>query len=255
MKKDVIATEKLSDGDPSGPTLFCIPGAMCPPEIFLEMAKNTAYIAHGIRWLEGSGPHDLISVAKRICEATKAHDRVILIGHSIGAVLAVLATSLSVTEGSRNVVGMVLSNSGANTKGHGDIDTIINRVLLEWGENFWYDFVHRCIGTSVTPLLWEKLRSYPSCLDPGAVAEAMRSQKTIDLIPILQSLPKIPSAIVHGRLDRARTIAHATELANSVVGGAVHILDTGHTSAAEAPEKFAEIVKHIGKSTLDMASM
>ena len=140
------------------------------------------------------------------------------------------------------IVGLVLSNSGANTTGHGDIDAVIHRVLSDWGPVFWEQFLHRCIGTRVSQATLTRFRSYPLRLQAEAVAAAIRSQKSVDLLPILSGFGSIPVAVVHGRLDVARSLAHAQELASGIPHASLHVLETGHTSAAESPVDYASIV-------------
>jgi 3-oxoadipate enol-lactonase len=66
-----------------------------------------------------------------------------------------------------------------------------------------------------------------------------------DLVPLLPSLGKIPTVVVHGRRDPARTLAHAEELAGGIPNASLVVRETGHTSCAEAPREFAGVVSEI----------
>ncbi|WP_207907222.1 alpha/beta fold hydrolase [Paucimonas lemoignei] len=241
---------KLCDGDAGKPALLCLPGAMCSPEVFAAMAESTGYIGYGVPWLESEGPFDLVSLAQRVSELIDQLGKVILVGHSVGTVIAVLAARQCMADGRNSVAGLVLSNSGANTRGLGDIDSLIDKVSMQWGTAFWEAFSTRCIGTDIPPQLMERLQAYPAQLNPSAVAESLASLKAIDLLPVLPSLAGIPAAVVHGRFDKARTMAHATELAGALPASSLHVLETGHTSAAEAPAAFAGIVQSVADRIL-----
>jgi 3-oxoadipate enol-lactonase len=231
----------LNEGDSSCPTLVCIPGAMCTPRVYAASASASGLNAIALGWMETPGPHDLERIAARICEAIAGIERVILVGHSLGTPLAVLT---ALEEPSR-VEGVVLSNSGANTRGHGDADRLIERIRSDWGEAFWDAFVARCFHRRPVGDLLEEVRAYPARLEKDAVIEAIRSQQATDLLPVLGVLSRVPVAVVHGTHDPARTLGHARELADAVPGAQLHVLDTGHTSCAEDPQGFAAIMRGV----------
>lgn len=234
---------RLSEGDVAGPTLVCVPGAMCTPEVFREAARLSGLEAFGLAWLEDEGPHDLHSVAARVCDAIADLPSVILVGHSIGTPITMLSALHEWTNGSTRIRGLVLSNSGANTRGHGDIAKLIGRIQSEWGAPFWDAFVARCFHTSPKPALLSHVRTYPARLRPDAVVNVLRSQHSIDFVPMLPALGRVNVSVVHGVHDPARTLAHAQELTAGIAGSTLHVLDTGHTSCAEDPVGFAGILR------------
>lgn len=218
---------------------------MCSPQVFAQAALRSGLPAVGLGWLEGGGAHDLRSVAARVSELISALPAVILVGHSMGTPIAVLAALLSARRGASPIKGLVLSNSGANTRGHGDIASLVKRVEQDWSEGFQEAFIARCFRQLPAEPLLQALRSYPSRLDRHAVVEALLSQQAIDCAPLLSDLPRVPTAIVHGQHDPARTLGHAQEMANGIAGATLHVLDTGHTSCAEAPDNFAAVLRGI----------
>jgi 3-oxoadipate enol-lactonase len=236
----LMSATTLNDGDPSLPTLVCIPGAMCSPRVFAACARASGMHAIALNWLETEGPHDLDSIAARIVATIADRPRVILTGHSLGTPLAVL-TAL---RDPARVAGLVLSNSGANTKGHGDVDGIVKRIRDAWGPAFWDAFVTRCFHRRPEGPLLDEVLGYPARVSQDAVIEAIRSQQATDLLPVLGALDR-PTAVVHGEHDSARTLAHARELTDAIAGARLHVLDTGHTSCAEAPDAFAAIVREV----------
>ncbi len=229
----------------TAPTLVCLPGAMCSPQVFAEAAKRSDLPAIALAWLEDDGPHDLLSVAARVSAAISHLPAVILVGHSVGTPIAILTALHEARIGSPRIQGLVLSNSGANTHGHGDIAGLISRIQNQWNQEFWDTFVARCFRTLPASPLLEQVRAYPSRLRQQAIVEALLSQQATDLAPCLHALPRVPVAVVHGRHDPARTLAHAQELAGGIAGATLHVMDTGHTSCAEDPEAFSVVLRVI----------
>lgn len=208
------------------------------------------YRAIGVGWLEGSGPHDLHSVAQRVARLLEELGPTVLIGHSVGTPVAALTAAISSRTNKANIVGMVLSNSGANTKGHGDVESVIERVLANWGPELWKAMTERSLGIACPPELVEGFTTYPRRITPKAVAESLRSLKEVDLTDMLGQLSCIPTAIVHGARDPARNLSHAQSLNDGISGSTLTVLDTGHTSCVEAPAEFAEIVRAIANRPL-----
>ncbi|KND57537.1 hypothetical protein BVER_05767 [Candidatus Burkholderia verschuerenii] len=247
---NAIPETLLNDGDASRPTLVCIPGAMCHPRVFESCAQLSGLRAVALHWLETDGPHDLERIAARIAESISRTPRVILAGHSLGVPLAVLTALRARANGISRVEGLILSNSGANTRGHGDVDALVERIRNEWAQPFWDAFVARCFHRLPQGALLDAVRGYPSQVDKEAVIEAIRSQQVTDLLPVLSALADVPTAVVHGEHDSARTIDHARELSGAIPGSTLHLLDTGHTSCAENPEAFAAIIRSIASDAL-----
>jgi 3-oxoadipate enol-lactonase len=246
---NTIPSTHLSDGDASFPALVCLPGAMCSPHVFAACAQASGLRAIALNWLETPGPHDLDSIAVRVAASIADLPRVILVGHSLGTPLAVLAALRERATGSSRIAGLVLSNSGANTRGHGDAGRIVERIRAEWGPDFWDAFIDRCFRQRPQGALLEAVRSYPSSINQDAVIEAIRSQLATDLSPVLGALADLPTAVVHGTHDVARTFEHARELSDAIPHSRLHVLDTGHTSCAEDPHAFAAIIRSVAEAS------
>ncbi|HEV3429756.1 MAG TPA: alpha/beta hydrolase [Paraburkholderia sp.] len=235
----------LARGRSNFPTLVCLPGAMCSPLVYARAAKESGLNAFALAWMEDDGPFDLDAIAGRIAHALADEGDVVLVGHSLGTPLAVLATLAASARPDVRVKGLVLSNSGANTKGHGDASAIVRRIEDEWGESMWRAFVSRCFHIDPEGPLLDEVLKYPARLRSNAVAQAIKSQIETDLLPLLGQLPPIPVAVVHGRFDVARTLAHAQELAGAIQGATLHVFETGHTSCAEDPSAFAQVLRAV----------
>lgn len=240
----------LSDGSNCGPVLVCLPGAMCSPRVFETAALLSGLPAIGLGWLEGDGPHDLDSIASRVSNAIADLPSVILVGHSLGTSIAMLVALQQLQSGSTRIKGLVLSNSGANTRGHGDIAKLVEWIGHDWGEAFWSAFIARCFRTLPASPLLEQVRAYPQRLNGSCVIEVLLSQQAIDFSPLLHTLPRVPTAVVHGQHDPARTLAHAHEMASGIAWATLHVLDTGHTSCSEDPVTFASILRDIAQAAI-----
>jgi pimeloyl-ACP methyl ester carboxylesterase len=169
----------------------------------------------------------------------------VLIGHSVGTPIAALAAAIDLHSTKPSVVGLVLSNSGANTKGHGDIESVIERVLQEWGPTLWKAIAERSLGSVCPAELVDSFLTYPRRVTAEATAESLRSLQQTDLTSMLRELSSLPTAVVHGSRDPARTLSHAQSLSNGIPGSRLVILETGHTSCVEAPEEFAEVIRSV----------
>jgi 3-oxoadipate enol-lactonase len=139
----------------------------------------------------------------------------------------------------------VLSNSGANTKGHGDVESVIERVLQTWGPPLWKAMTERSLGSVCPSELVNSFMTYPRRVTAEATAESLGSLQQTDLTCMLSELSSLPTAVVHGSRDPARTLSHAQSLSNGIGGSRLVALETGHTSCVEAPEEFAKVIRAV----------
>ena len=237
-----LAKFHLSHGPKNRPTLVFLPGALIPPNAIAPVTRIIKLRAIGVGWLEGAGPHDLHSVAARVAMLLRELGPTVLIGHSVGTPIAALAAAIDLRSTKRNVVGLVLSNSGANTKGHGDVESVIERVLQTWGPPLWKATTERSLGGVCPAELVDSFMTYPRRITAEATAESL--QQT-DLTSMLSELSSLPTAVVHGSRDPARTLSHAESLSNGIAGSRLVVLDTGHTSCVEAPGEFAQVIRSV----------
>lgn len=75
-----------------------------------------------------------------------------------------------------------------------------------------------------------------------AVLQPLRSQRDLDLTP---DLPRItcPVTVLHGELDRVRTVAQAAEMVAALPDCRLVTVRTGHTPVREAPAATAAEVR------------
>jgi 3-oxoadipate enol-lactonase len=237
-----LATFHLSHGPKNRPTLVFLPGALIPPNAIAPVPRIVKLRAIGVGWLEGAGPHDLHAVAARVAILLRELGPTVLIGHSVGTPIAALAAAIDLRSTKSDVVGLVLSNSGANTKGHGDVESIIERVLQTWGPPLWKAMTERSLGSVCPAELADSFMTYPRRATAEATAESLRSLQQTDLTGMLSELSSLPTAVVHGHRDPARALSHAQSLSDGISGSKLVVLETGHTSCVEAPSEFAKVI-------------
>jgi 3-oxoadipate enol-lactonase len=245
-----LSTYHLSHGPKNLPTLVFLPGALIPPNAITPVTRLVKLRAVGVGWLEGAGPHDLHTIAARVAVLLEDLGPTVLIGHSVGAPIAALAAAIDLRSTKSNVVGLVLSNSGANTTGHGDVESVIERVLQTWGPSLWKSMTERSLGSACPAELVGSFMTYPRRIRAETTAECLRSLQQTDLTSMLSDLSSLPTAVVHGSRDPARTLSHAQSLSNGIRGSRLVALETGHTSCVEAPYEFAEVIRLVVEQRL-----
>ncbi|MFR9730241.1 alpha/beta fold hydrolase [Saccharopolyspora sp. MS10] len=243
MLEPEVMVSSPRDRVPGAPTLLCLPGTMCDPAIFDGLAEATGSDVAVAPWLEWPGPHEVAALGARIAGLARRHAPVVLLGHSTGGVLA-LAAAL---HDRAPVRGVLCCDTGANMRGHGDVDAIIDRVARRWGPELWRAVALRSVRD---PAFAARLEDYPARLSREAVLAVLRSQRDTDLGPRLGELAGIPSLVVHGRFDAARTAEHARELAGLLGDAEVVLLECGHTPPLELPQRFgAEVARFLRGSS------
>lgn len=220
-------------------TILCVPGTMCSPTIFAGLSALGGRVA-AAPWLEWSLPHDMATLGQAVADLAAQYRPVVLVGHSTGGVIA-MSAALRVDPGT--VVGLVVCDSGANTHGHGDVDAIIERVRAHWGPALWTAIAERSVYVELPEPIMTELAEYPSRITAGAVDKVLRSQRDTDLEPELHRLSHLPTLVVHGRHDTARTMTHAQQLASGLRRSELVVLDCGHTPPIEMPHLFAATVQ------------
>jgi 3-oxoadipate enol-lactonase len=108
------------------PVLVALPGTMCSPAVFEPLARALTgrVILDPFSWLTQPGPWDIPAIAERV--AAYIGERwgrpVLVLGHSTGGAIAL---QLALRE-PQAVLGLVLVDTGAHMRGHGDVDAILD---------------------------------------------------------------------------------------------------------------------------------
>lgn len=224
--------------------LVALPGTICSPAVFAPTAAmlRGEVDVDAVSWMTGPGPWrvpDLADVLARRVESR--HGRpVVLAGHSTGgAIAACLAGRRPDLVG-----GLVLVDTGAHMRRHGDVDTIIARFRDAWGDAVREAVVDRSFDDAPDPLVRAELLRYAAGVPQEAAVAVLESQRDLDLTTMLPTIG-CPAAVVHGVRDRARSVAEAEELAALLPAATLWWADCGHTAVFEAPAVVARAVRGV----------
>ncbi|MBB4686047.1 alpha/beta fold hydrolase [Amycolatopsis jiangsuensis] len=205
-----------------------IPGTLCAPEIFDRLAAalpGGSDTVDAVDWLTAPGPWRIEDVAASVSRRIEAlGEPVTLLGHSTGGCVAatVAATRPDL------VSHLLLANTGAHMRGHGDVDRILTTITEDWGPSLHAAVLDRSFATPLPSGLRTRLLAYAARVPPAAVLEVLTSQRDLDLTPKLASIT-CPATVLHGSHDRARSVADARYLAEQLPDCELTVVATGHT--------------------------
>ena len=218
--------------------MLAIPGTLCAPSVFRRLAQELASEVEidAVSWLTEPGPWDIPTTAARI--AARITEPTVVLGHSTGGAIAMRLA----LDHPGLVTGLLLVNTGAHMRGHGDVDRILASMAADWGSELHAAVLDRSFATPPDPADRAELLAYAAGIPVEAALGVLRSQRDLDLTPSLAQL-RCPVTIVHGARDKARTVEQAYELAADIPGARLRLVDTGHTPVYEAPELVAEEIR------------
>lgn len=220
------------------PMVLAIPGTLCAPAVFRPLAQRLAGQAEfdAVSWMTDPGPWDLGTVADRLAaRITRRYGTpVMVIGHSTGGAIA-----LRLAAGHPGLVaGLLLVDTGAHMRGHGDVDAILAALATDRDARLHARVLDRSFATALDPAFRDELLDYAATAPTQAALDALRSQRDLDLTPGLAMLD-CPVTVLHGLHDPTRTPDQARELAAAIPGARLRLLDTGHTPVYEDPDGVA----------------
>lgn len=224
--------------------LLCVPGTYCSPEVF-DLLDETLFPdlqLLPISWMTSPGPWDIPTLGRRVAALLRELDLgpALIAGHSTGGPIALVA---ALTEPSL-VSGLLLIDTGANTHGHGDITSIIKAIEAGGGTEFHERLLRRSFYYQPEQALMQRLLAYAGRVSREAALQALTSQSVVDLAGDLPKLT-MPTVVVHGTHDQARTIAHAEFLVEHLPHAELRLLDSGHTPMVEVPAAYEQAVQRL----------
>ena len=135
----------------SEPVLVALPGTLCTPAVFEPLAAALAgqVTVEPVSWLTEPGPWDIPAVAAGVARhvRTRWAGPVLVCGHSTGGAIAL---QLAVTEPAL-VAGLLLVDTGAHMKGHGDVGAILDRIRTSWSEDLVAAVLDRSFARPLDP--------------------------------------------------------------------------------------------------------
>jgi pimeloyl-ACP methyl ester carboxylesterase len=229
----------------SGSVLVALPGTMCTPAVFGPLARALAgeVTVDPVSWLTGPGPWDIPSVAERVADhiSQRWKSPVLVCGHSTGGAIAL---QLAIRHPDM-VEGLVLVDTGAHMRGHGDVDATLERIRTGWGEELRAAVLDRSFGIPLAPEVRAGFLAWAADLDRQAVYDVLASQRSLDLTGDLMKVTQ-PAVVVHGQHDRARPPGQGRELAASLPDAEFRLVEeAGHTPVYETPDAVAAAVRDV----------
>ena len=226
------------------PVLVALPGTLCPPAVFGPLAAELAgeVTVDPVSWLTEPGPWDIPAVAARVARhiGRRWGRPVLVCGHSTGGAIAL---QLAVTRPD-TVTGLLLVDTGAHMKGHGDVDAILERIRTGWSEELRAAVLDRSFHRPLTPRVRAGYLAWAAACDPRAAHDVLASQRDLDLTRQLAGVRR-PAIVVHGQHDRARPPDQGRELAAALPGAEFRLADAGHTPVYETPAFVAAAVRDL----------
>ena len=229
---DKMASELRVIGEitPGKPTILCIAGSMIDPCVYDQMEIPEGFCAGKVDFYHSPGPYDAMSIAAAILEYDDEHQLgpLVLVGYSAGGVIAMAAAC----QAPDKVKGLLLSNTGPCTVGHGDVN-LPQRILEQWNDQeFRNSFIDRCFSRPVPPFLRLRLEEYINTIQCQAAHDLSKSLRQLDLREPLRRVD-CPVVIAHGIDDKTRTLAHAQMIMDSIPHANLRPIPGGHTIMVE----------------------
>jgi len=219
---------QLTWQNPGVPILVAIPGTLCSPRVFDPLARGLAgaVTVDAVDWMTAPGPWRIDDVAARVVRRVERRygRRVLVAGHSTGGAIAMALAAARPDL----VSGLLLANTGAHMRGHGDVDRIVDAIDGEWGPRLHAAVLDRSFATPLPPAERDALLAYAASVPQAAAAEVLRDQRDRDLTPELARIT-CPVTLLHGTLDGARSPADARTVADALPDCELRTLHTGHT--------------------------
>lgn len=223
-------------------TVLMIPGGMATsPAVFEGIGELLPCQSAVIDWSRSPGPWDVLTIGDRTLELVRELELgpVILAGYSAGGVIAMEA---AIQDQDQRIAGLLLSNTGPCTVGHGDPD-LPARIMGHWfSMELFEPFLDRCFAFPIEPGLRETLVEYARQVPVEVVYQAAKTLREHDLRPQLGKIT-CPVVVAHGILDRTRTLEHVRMITDGVKDTQVYLLDGGHTIMVEDREEWVAVLK------------
>ena len=230
----------------SGPTIVCIHGfcqssAYWAPTLDLLAAKGVSALAPDLPGFAGSaheaGPYTMPALADAVAALLdrRGLQQVILAGGSMGGVVA----QHFVLRHPQRVLRLLLVATGAATADPaGALAKADIMAAAPWNAETVTPIVAGFFHNAPAPDKLAGYRAIAMAASQPAAVEAARSNANLSTLEDLGRI-SVPTLIVQGRHDRARTPEHGAQMRALLPHGALAVIeDAGHTPQLERPEEF-----------------
>lgn len=224
----------------SKPALVCVHGAGSSSVMFMDVVRRLSPQRRVVAPdLPGHGqsdawPGDVTidqyrDAVRAVCDELQL-ERVVLLGHSMGALVA-LAAAAAWPE---RVAALVLVNSGAHVKVAPEVFTRIAADFPRFGK--WFSRLVWSPATSIDTI--ERWGAVALTADQATTAADFHAVAQYDATPLLARIDA-PTLVLGGADDCSTPPKLSQTLAAGIVGARVVIVpDAGHMLAQEQPERF-----------------
>lgn len=231
-----------------------------PPIVFIHgFCQSSAYWApslnrvaeHGVRSiaidLPGfgasaglGGPYTMVGLADALALQFDSWGirQVVLVGGSMGGVVAQHFT----LRHAERVHRLLLVATGAFTPNEAlALEKADALSAAKWNEQTITPVVDGFFHQRPSASMLAEYRKIAVSASQKAAVEAARSNATNRTFDQLASI-RVPTMIIQGRHDRARTPEHGVEMRDRIAGSVLAVIeDAGHTPQLEQPERFHEL--------------
>ncbi|MFZ9406320.1 MAG: alpha/beta fold hydrolase [Burkholderiaceae bacterium] len=224
------------------PVVIALAGAGCSPAIYRDLDSVCSIPWRTLDWFRGEGAFDPVSIADRIAVLlARRAGPTFLAGHSLGAFLSLLIGLRHGASLGRRLSGLILSNTGARTVGHGD-PGLPDRILHHWTPQAQQAFLDACFHEPPPEPLAAHLRNYLAAVPVQRLHAAVAGLRVLDVLHELPGL-RLPVLVAHGELDRKRSVQTAREMAQALPRGRLVLLLAGHTPMVECPTGYHRAIQ------------
>jgi hypothetical protein len=143
------------------------------------------------------------------------------------------------------VAGLLLVGTGPHMNRHRDVDGILRRVRLEWGNELRAAVLDRSFATPLDPAEPARMLESSTTVRQQAVHDVLASQRSLDFTSTLNRIAA-PTVVLHDELDRARSVVEARELAFGIPGAHLRLVTPGHTQVYKAAADVRELLRCCG---------
>lgn len=229
--------------DPNRPVLLCIAGNLCDPSVAFErIVPAEGFQKIDLYYLNSSGPWDVDSLGQELAELLKTLTTkpIVLAGYSAGGVLCMAAAS----KAPDLVSGLVLSNTGPCTIGHGNPQFAQELKVSFNDETYMRRFLSSCFYQPIPKEVEDRLWKYTRTVPPLAGYELSSSLRQNDYRESLKAYHG-PAAVIHGQLDTRRKMDSVQMICESLPQAKVTLLQTGHTPMWEDSYGYQKALKEL----------
>lgn len=232
-----------------GPTIVCVHGfcqssAYWAPTLDRLAAQGFAVLAPDLPGFAGSasepGPYSMPALADAVAVLLdrRGLDQVVLAGASMGGVVA---QHFALRHPKRVLRLLLVATGGFTADPPAAIAKADTMATAVWNDETVTPVV---AGFFYKAMPAEALAAYRAMAKQASQAAAVEAARSNASLRTFEDLGRItvPTLIIQGRHDRARTPEHGAEMQKRMPNARLEIIeDAGHTPQLEQPDRFNEI--------------